>query len=96
MYCINKIAHQYLEMAGAQDLQKIEGSIRRQKNQVFLFKLYKCWKEQALDFSEMLFDIMEAIHGMKKNEGAFSAKSELHLQKLVSRNMRNLLDLIEE
>ncbi|CAD8078286.1 unnamed protein product [Paramecium sonneborni] len=76
---LNFIAQKYMEIV-QQDTQSIEKQMKKQKNHIIIYKMYKQWKECILDFSEIIFEIIESIDHIGQPQ--FESKLKKQIEKL--------------
>ncbi|CAD8077545.1 unnamed protein product [Paramecium sonneborni] len=76
---LNQIAQKYMEIV-QKDTQSIEKEMKKYKNHIIIYKMYKQWKECILDFSEIIFEIIESIDHIGQPQ--FENKLNRQIEKL--------------
>ncbi|CAD8156130.1 unnamed protein product [Paramecium pentaurelia] len=76
---LNLIAQKYMEIV-QKDTQSIEKQMKKYKNHIVIYKMYKQWKECILDFSEIIFEIIESIDHIGQPQ--FESKLNQQIEKL--------------
>ncbi|KAM3135133.1 hypothetical protein pb186bvf_012779 [Paramecium bursaria] len=92
----HKVAQKYLDQVNKSDSMKVEQIIRQNKCWKVLQQSHKIWKNQLLNFSEILYELGESLRGVSIQSESITSHSLQKLDEYLDQVDNKYLKMIQE